>query len=340
MSVAGIVTRNWRLKVASFALALLLWGTMRLTDDQISRLEIPAVQVRVDQSDPGWLLRGAPSPAAVEMTVSGPMGDLLRAAMSEPVIVIPIDSVSESDLLFELADDWVRNLDRGSVTIEDFAPSSVRLLLERYRVDEIPVSMRLTGRLPDSLALLAEPRANLLFAQVRGPESEVDVLETVFLRSFDLGAVTGPGRFEVEVDTARLGGLMVTPTVATIIVEAAPREERVIGPLPVRFPAGALQGVESPEGDDPQGWLAEGERLALEPDSLAVTLSGAAALLDEVDPAALQLRIAVDLDALRRALEEGDEGVARAAVELSGLPPFVTGAAASDSVTVRRADAP
>ncbi len=338
MSFAGIVTRNWRLKVSAFALAVLLWGTMRLTDDQISRLEIPAVQVRVDQTDPGWLLRGAPSPATVEMTVSGPMGDLLRAAMAEPVIVIPVDSVPDGDLIFELADDWVRNLDRGSVTIEDFVPSSVRLLLERYRVDEIPVSMRLAGRLADSLALLAEPRANLLFAQVRGPESEIDALETIFLRSFDLGAVTGPGRFEVEVDTTRLGGLLVTPTVATIIVEAAPREERNFGPLAVRFPQGASPGGES-EGQF-AGEFAEGEELVLEPDSVAVTLSGAAALLDEVDPAALWLGVVADLEAVYRRLAESEEGEARVAVELSGVPRFVIGTAESDSVTVRRANTP
>ncbi len=320
MSLIGVVTRNWRIKIASFALAVLLWGTMRLTDDQVSRLEIAQVQVQVDQADPGWLLRGAPSPAAVDMTVSGPMGDLLRAAMAEPVIVIPVDSVPEGDLLFELTNDWVRNLDRGSVTIEDFAPSSVRLLFERYRVDEIPVSMRLTGRLADSLALLAEPRSTLLFAQVRGPESEVDALEAVFLHPFDLARVTGSGRFEVDVDTARLGELLVTPTAGTIIVEAAPREERVFGPLAVGFPA----------TDD----------LLLMPDSLPVTLSGAAALLDAVDPATLQIRVTATPTAVLRALQESAEGEVRVAVELAGLPPFLERVPGSDSVTVRRVQLP
>ena len=44
----------------------------------------------MEHLDPGWVLKGPPTPARVEMTVTGPYGELLRAAMAEPVVVIPV----------------------------------------------------------------------------------------------------------------------------------------------------------------------------------------------------------------------------------------------------------
>lgn len=316
MSSAGVFTRNWRLKLAALTLAVLLWATMRLSDDRVSRLDIPGVQVRVDQVASDWFLQGDPSPATVDMTVTGPMGDLFRVAMAEPVVVIPVDSVAGEDLVLELVPDWVWNVDRGSVAIEGFAPSTVRLLFEQYRVEEIPVSPRVIGRLPDSLALVAEPRANLLFAQVRGPAAQVDALETVFLQAFDLGILTGPGRFDVGVDTAGLAGLVVNPMSATILVEAAPRESRTLGPLAVELALG-------------------NEDLEVDPPAVEVTLTGAGALLEAVDTANVAVRLSMDPQALRQGIDANGE--VRAAVEVRGLGRFLEGAAEADSVTVRRA---
>ena len=318
MSFPGVITRNWRIKLAALTLAVLLWATMRLSDDRVSRLDIPGVQVRVDQVASDWFLQGDPSPAAVDMTVTGPMGDLFRVAIAEPVVVIPVDSVGGEDMVLELAPDWVWNVDRGSVVIEGFSPSTVRLLFERYRIEEIPVSARVIGRLPDSLALVAEPRANLLFAQVRGPASDVDALEAVFLQPFDLGALTGSGRFDVAVDTAVLGGLAVTPTSATILVETARRESRALGPLEVDL---AL----------------EGEELVVEPALVGVTLSGARVLLDAVDTAGVVVGSSMDPRELQQKIEE--TGEVRVPIEVRGIGGFLEGAADPDSVTVRRAGA-
>ena len=319
MSLSGVLTRNWRIKLAALFLAVLLWVTMRLSDDRVSRLEIPGVQVRVDQVASDWLLKGTPSPFTVGMTVTGPMGDLFRVAMAEPVVIIPVDSVPGEDLVLELVPDWVWNVDRGSVAIEDFAPSSVRLFFERYEDEDIPVSLRLTGRLPDSLALVSEPRANLLFAQVRGPASDMEALETVFLAPFDLSGLNGSGQFDVVVDTAGLGGLVVSPMMATVTVEATTRESRVVGPLPVEFVAG-------------------GEDLVVEPDSVNVALSGARARLAESNAADLAARVRGDPAEVRRAIDENGE--IRLPVEVSGLLRFVEGAAEPDSVTVRRIGPP
>lgn len=318
MSLSGLIIRNWRLKIAALALAMLLWVTMRLTDDRLGRLTIPGVEVRVEQIHRDWFLRQGPLPSTVQMSVSGPQGALARVAMSRPAMVIRVDSVFSEDSVVTLIPDWVSNVDRSSVTIENFAPSSVRLLFERNKEEEIPVSLRLTGSLPDSLAMVAEPRANLLFTRVRGAASIVDELETVFLEPFDLGRMTGSGRFDVALDTAGLRGLAVNPLSATLTVEVATRTSRVVG-LPVAFPGTAAE-------------------LLAEPATVAVTLYGAEEVLARVDSSALGLRVATDLVALRSALEDADS--VRVPLVLNGVPLWVGAAIAPDSVIVRREGVP
>ena len=318
MSFSGIIVRNWRLKITALTLAVVLWVTMRLTDDRIDLLSISNVEVRVEHVHRDWFLRQPPSPPAVEMSVTGPLGDILRVAMSRPTIVIRVDSVLREDSVLTLIPDWVTDVDRSSVTIENFRPSSVRLLFERNKEEEIPVTVRLTGELPDSLAMVAEPRANLLFTSVRGAASVVDALETVFLEPFDLSGVTGPGRFEVALDTAGLGGLVVNPTSATLTVEVAPMRSRVLA-VPVEWP-----------GADPE--------LVLESAVVNVTLFGAEERLMGVDTAALRVLVGVEAAAVRRAVEE--HGEARVPLSLVGVPGWVRGVVEVDSVTVRGAGGP
>lgn len=317
-SFPGLLLRNWRLKITALALAVVLWVTMRLTDDRIDRLDISSVEVRVEHVHRDWFLRQQPSPPTVQMSVTGPLGDILRVAMSRPTIEIRVDSVLGEDSVLTLSPDWVTDVDRTSVSIENFRPSSVRLRFERNKEDEIPVTARLTGELPDSLALVSEPRANLLFTSVRGAASVVDALETVLLEPFDLGGVTGSGRFEVALDTAGLGGLVVNPMSATLTVEVAPMRRRVLA-LPVEWP-----------GADPG--------LVLESAVVSVTLYGAEELLSEADTAALRVLVGVEAAAVRMAVEEAGES--RVPLSLVGVPARVRGELGVDSVTVRGSGGP
>ena len=317
-SFPGTLLRNWRLKITALALAVVLWVTMQLTDDRIDRLTISSVDVRVEHVHRDWFLVQPPAPSAVEMSVTGPRRNILRASMSRPTIEIRVDTVFREDSVLTLIPDWVTDVDRSSVTIENFLPSSVRLLFERNKEEEIPVTVRLTGELPDSLALVAEPRANLLFTSVRGAASVVDALETVFLEPFDLSGVTGAGRFEIALDTVGFGGLVVNPTSATLTVDVAPMRSRVLA-LPVEWPGA-------------------GAGLALASPVVNVTLYGAEELLVGADTVALRVLVSADAAGVRSEVEE--DGEARVPLLLIGVPSWVRGELEVDSVTVRGAGGP
>ena len=321
MSLPGFLVRNWRLKGISLALASLLWVAMQLREEaDTGRRDLPNVEVRIENGDPRWMASGAPSPATVSIGVHGTFGDLFRAALARPVVVIPVDSVPGQDSVFQLEPNWVANLDQDRVAIDGFNPSTVRQRFERNTSEPVPVSYRTIGAVPDSLAMTGALRVNPLFTQVRGPASLVDDMETVFLEPFDLGALTGPGRFDVAVDTAGLGGVSVSPSTAVLTVEVATRGRRLVGPLP----------VEPPEGV---------EDLEAAPASVIVTLHGAEPLLAEADTTALRVRAvlpALERAAARARLEAGEEEHVPLVVE--GVPPdsWLEWTLEVDSVAVRR----
>lgn len=321
MSLPGILVRNWRLKGISLALATLLWVTMQLRDEaDTGRRDLPNVEVRIENRDSMWVPLGEPAPATVSIGVHGTFGDLFRAALARPVVVIPVDSVPGQDSVFQLQPHWVEYLDQDRVAIDGFNPSTVRQRFEWTTSEPVPVSYRTIGAVPDSLAMTGALRVNPLFAQVRGPASVVDGLETVFLEPFNLGALTGPGRFDVAVDTAGLAGVSVNPSTAVLTVDVAARGERLLGPLPVEWRSGA-------------------EEVETEPASVVVTLHGAVPLLAEADTAALRvvaLLPAPEPGATLARLDEGDE--LRAALAVEGLSPdsWLEWTVEVDSVTVRR----
>ena len=318
MSLPGILVRNWRLKSISLALATLLWVTMQLREEaDTGRRDLPDVEVRVENADSTWRAFGQPAPATVSIGVQGTFGDLLRAALARPVVVIPVDSVPGEDSVFQLEPDWVQNLDQNRVAIDGFNPSTVRLRFERNTSEPVPVSYRTIGAVPDSLAMTGELQVNPLFAQVEGPPSLVDGMETVFLEPFDLGALTGPGRFDVAMDTAGLGDVSVRPPTAVLTVNVARRGRRELAPLPVELPTGA------------------GE-LEATPASVVVILNGAEPLLAEADTTALRVLAVLDEETVGSRLDEAAEVRAQLVVEGVSPDSWLEWTIEVDSVTVRR----
>ena len=51
--------------------------------DAVSRQDIPEVEIRVENSDPEWFVRGDPSPASIQLGITGPARDLFRVAVDD-----------------------------------------------------------------------------------------------------------------------------------------------------------------------------------------------------------------------------------------------------------------
>ena len=100
-----LVTQNLSLKLASVALAVLLWTVVRVETPE--RQSLPGVPVRVALTDPGWALADAPLPATVEVVFNGPARELFRMAVERPILTIPVDEVDVGDTVVFLRREWL-----------------------------------------------------------------------------------------------------------------------------------------------------------------------------------------------------------------------------------------
>lgn len=306
----GLVTKNLSLKLASLALAVMLWMVVRI--ERIERQTLPGVPVRVTLEDTDWALAQQPVPPAVEVVFNGPTRELLRLSVERPVLNIPISEVHAGDTVIFLRQEWLVFTGQ-SLPVEDFQPSSVRLRFEPIRSRAVAVAPRAVGALESGLALAAPLATDPSTVRVRGPQGRVDALDSIRLQPLDLAGLTRSGAYEVAVDTTGLGSVEVGASRVSVIVQIEDQVRREILNVPV-VPSGA-----------------GGSRdLSVSPEGVSVVLLGARSLVDAVEPAALRAVFPGE-PALNLAM--GDS--VRLPVRVEGLPPLVRGVAALDSVTVR-----
>lgn len=311
-SLSSMITRNWTLKVSALGIAVLLWFSVRVEAPGRQTITVP---VRVDLSDPEWVMESDPEPASVEVRFGGEAGDLARVLSERPTILIPVDEVRGGDTTIVLRNQWVRVQDRPGLRIEDIQPPMVSLSFEPVDRTSLPVAWRLDGVLPDSLALRSWPRATPPDVRVIGPRSLVSTRDSIRLEALDLSAVQGSGVRAVGVDSTRVQGLQVQPLSVDLDIQVEAREER------------DLEGVPVLTDDDLED---EFEDI---PDTWTVRLSGAASRIRTVQPGLLRIFLELDEDDWPAA---GEDVVVP--LRLEGLPELVRGVLEPPEVRIRRVD--
>ena len=311
-----VLSRNWRLKLAALGLTVVLWALVRSEPTSQSNLFTVPVQAQVGDLD--WTLSGEPDPPTVQVRFRGPTDDLIRLASEGATLRLPLDSVSSADTVVQLRRDWVVLSAGSGLVVEDIAPASVQLLLQRTVSRVLPLRLTTTGELSSGLALAAPLGLNPQVVGVRGAAQRVQGLNSITLRPLDLSGVRESGIFPVDLDTIGLGDIIVTPSSATIGVRVEPLIERDLVAVEV-VPGSGEDGV--PLYDS----------LTIQPAAVLVRLTGARTPVGGVRAEEIQ---AVVLREFLVGLEPEQER--RVPIQLRGLPALVLGDAAVDSVTVRR----
>jgi YbbR domain-containing protein len=313
-SLSGLIGHNWTLKASALGIALLLWVAVRV--DAPSRHDLTSVPVRVELQDPQWVLLGDPTPSSVMVRLSGSSGELIRIVGERPSVVIPLDDIASPDTTVLLRTQWLRVQDRGGVVVEGIQPATVHLTLEPVERLSIPLAPRMTGTLPGRVALARPLQAVPAEVRVIGPRSRVVDLDSVPLVPLDLTSISNSGRVTVAVDTARVSGLHIQPSVVSVDVEVEDRIERVVTGLPVSLP---------------EGLGAVADELEMRPATVSVILRGARSVVERADPRALRVVVQVEEDGLP---ESGEEGAFL--VRLGGLPELLEGTIQQSEVVLRR----
>lgn len=308
--IPGFLARNWKLKLASLSLAILLWTSLRV--EALDRQVLPSVPVRVQLNDPQWAVRSEPDPPTVEVQFSGPANELLGLYLDRPTVTVPVDAVSSADTSILLRSEWVRLPDRPGVTVEEIRPPQVALEFEPINQAVAPVAVRTEGSLSDDLAFTRPPSVSPEVVRISGPASQLDRVDSVSVVPLDLSDVETTGSRTLPVDTTGIYGLLVSPGRVRVDYAVDERIQRTLE---------AVRVVPPPEETG----------IELEPDSIAVTLVGARSVVEEIEPGSVWVE--VPAGALTGLLV----GEARTvALEVRGVPDVVTAEMAVSEATARR----
>ncbi len=305
------VTHNALLKLLAFVGAVFLWAIVPGAPQGGETLT--NVPVRVQVADLDWVQAAPPDPGEVQVRLSGPTREIIRLAREGTTIRVPVDRITSADTMVVLRRDWVALTGAPSVIVEEVVPGAVRLQLEPASSGALPFNIRTTGRLPAGFALAAPLGVNPPLARVRGPTRLVSQLEGISLMPLDLTEIDESGIFDLLVDTAGLGNVLVTPQRASVALRVEPAVERLLGTVPIEV-------MDAPSYP-----------LLLQPDSADIRVIGAAARLAGANVGAM--RLAVD----GRLLEGMETGESRTVpLTVRDVPALLAALPGVDSVTVLR----
>lgn len=120
--------RNWQLKLAALALAVLLWVLVRAEQPTEQWIQ---VRVETQLLDPAYTLTAPPAPRVVQVRFAGKWREIGELALEKPVLVLHVRNVGRQRT-FVLEPAMVRLPDgaRGRVSALDVRPGLVKLALQ------------------------------------------------------------------------------------------------------------------------------------------------------------------------------------------------------------------
>ena len=307
--------RNWRLKLAALGLSVFLWALVQ-TEPRTSSESFQRVPVRVELTDTLWTLAGPPTPTEVELQLSGSSRDIIRLDREGTALNIPISQVGTPDTSVFLDRDWVELGQSTGLTVEFISPAMIEIVFEPTVTRTLPIATRVYGDLRENLALASSVGLAPVSVRVRGSESQVSQLDSIWLERFDLGTVEKSGVFSVAIDTVGLSGAYISPDVVTMGLNVEDDIERVLQGFSVQFDAERI-----------------GADVTIEPVVVEVRFSGPKSLVNTLDPSLLRVWVSPeDLEGIL----PGEER--RVPLRLEGIPEFVTAVPETSAVTAKRAD--
>ena len=224
------LSENMNLKLLSFAFALVLYSLVHGGQDARRSVVVDLEVALPPESSDRVFVGSIPRSIRIFVRGSNQTIDNLRAASVS--VQIDLEDKQPEHVVFEPK--MVRLPEGVNVELEQFDPPSIDLRWEQRIVRDVPIQVSVVGTPADGFVvkgpLVAEPKS----ARVRGPQSDVTVLQFIRADAFDVRGLTEgtyPASRPVERSNPRL---KIEPTTVVVTAEIT-REvaERVFPKLPV-----------------------------------------------------------------------------------------------------------
>lgn len=234
-SVLQKLTLNWQLKLAAFALAVLLWVV--LSADQVTTQWLP-VRVEAEIRDPAYEVAYGPVPNEVEVRFTGAGRELWELAINRPRLLLRVTEVDEDTELYILGPQMVQRPRGLSVTADDVRPSSVRMGFIRLNTRDVAITVPVGRGVQEGYVLLDSLIVRPAQVRVSGPAERVAQVTSVATRPLDLSREDTVFVRTVMLDTTGLGDLRLSALEVEVSGQVDRIGDRTVSGVVVSVPAG------------------------------------------------------------------------------------------------------
>ena len=215
--IKTMLTENLNLKLLSFAFALVLYSLVHGGQDSRGSVSVD-LEVNLPPENGDKVLIGTiPHDVRIFVRGSAQTIDNLRGGVVHMIV-----DLQDSPEHVVFTQKMVRLPDGVRVEVEQFEPPSIDLKWEQRITRDVPVQVSVVGAPADGYVvkgpLVSEPK----MVQVRGPQSDVMVLQHVRTEAFDVRALAAEGQYPRPLAIEKPGPrLRVTPTSVIVTAEIA-----------------------------------------------------------------------------------------------------------------------
>lgn len=244
--LSGWLTENLNLKLLSFAFALVIYSLVHGGQDS-RRSIVVDLEVALPPESSDRVLVGS-IPQSIRIFVRGTNQTIDNLRANAVSVQLDLATSPLAHVVFEPK--MVRLPETVNVEIEQFDPPALDLKWEQRVLRDVPIQVSVIGSPADGFVVKGFPVAEPKTAKVRGPQSEVMVLQSLRADAFDVHGLTAgdyPRQLTIERPSSRL---KVEPSVAVVTAEIT-REvaERVFQKIPVVVTGPAKGRTTPPEVD-------------------------------------------------------------------------------------------
>lgn len=242
--IKGVLIENLNLKLLSFAFALVLYSLVHGGQDARGSISVDVEVNLPPESGDKVLIGTVPRDVRIFVRGSTQTIDNLRGGAVHMILDL---RGSPEHVVFNPT--MVRFPDGVRVEVEQFEPPSIDLKWEQRITRDVPVQVSVVGSPADGYVvkgpLVPEPRT----VKVRGPQSDVMVLQHVRADAFDVRTITAEGQYPRQLAIERPNPRLKIEPQSVIVTAEITREvaERVFQKLPVAVvgtPKGRAQPAE------------------------------------------------------------------------------------------------
>ncbi len=225
----AVIVENWNLKLLSLAFALVLYSIVHGGQDARGSISVD-LEVNMPESGDKELASAIPRDVRIFVRGASQTIDTLRGGSVH--VVLDLKDAPEHIVLSQK---MVRLPDGLRVEVEQFDPPVLDFKWEPRITRDVPVQVSVIGGPADGFIvrgpLLAEPRT----VKVRGPQSEVMVLQHVRTDAFDVRGIAAAGQYPRQLALESPNPRLKLDPARVVVTADVTREvaERVFQRVPV-----------------------------------------------------------------------------------------------------------